>query len=257
MATPYDPAPAAALLADAWRQGRQLRELPADCRPATLAQGYDVQDRFMAAMDDPPAGWKLGVGSPAGMRAAGLQRPLVGRLLRSRCHRGGATVRLSNPAPATVEFEIAFVLGRDVAPGQAPERALDAVASTHTAFELVLSRFVDRRAVGWPSFTADGVGFDAFVLGEEIDPGDIDRVIETVGIAVDGEDKARGLQGDDLSYSIVALGHLFDHARERGVTLRQGEIVTAGAVGKPFDVDRRGVTLAARYAGGELRAELV
>lgn len=252
----YDPAPAAALLADAWRHGRQIKELPADCRPATLAEGYDLQDSVTAAMDDPPAGWKLGVGSPAGMRAGGLDRPLVGRLLRSRCHRSGDTVRLPDAAPTTVEFEIAFVLGRDVEPGQASAQPLDAVASAHAAFELVLSRFVDRRAVGWPSFVGDSVGFGAFVLGDEVALDAIDRVIETVRIDVDGIEQAQGLSADQLSYPIVSLGHLFDHARERGVTLRRGDIVTAGAVGKPFDVAARGVMLTARYASGEVQARL-
>jgi 2-keto-4-pentenoate hydratase len=254
--TAYDPAPAAALLADAWRHGKQLRELPADCRPATLQQGYDLQDSLFAAMGGPLAGWKLGVGSPAAMRAGGLDRPLVGRLLQSRCWRDGETVQLSNGAPVTVEFEIALVLGRDIAPGQAPDDPMEAVAGVHTAFELVLSRFVDRRAVGWPSFAGDSVGFDAFVLGQAITLADIDRVIETVRVEVDGVEHARGLAGDDLSYPSVALRYLFDHARERGVTLRRGEIVSAGTVAKPFDVAARGVTLTARYHGGELRAHL-
>ncbi|ARP94493.1 2-keto-4-pentenoate hydratase [Bordetella genomosp. 13] len=258
MNTTYDPTAAAELLASAWHHGASLQELPAECRPATLAQGYALQDRLIAVMGTPTAGWKLGMGSPNMMRAANLQRPLVGRLLQSRCHPAGATLRLAQPnAPVTVEFEIAFVMGRDVAPGEAPSDVLDAVAATHVAFELVQSRFLDRRTVGIPSFVGDTVGFGAFVLGAEIAPARIDEVIASARVDVDGVEHAQGQSGDDLPHPIVSLGYLFDHARERGITLRQGEIVTAGAVARPFDVAQgSGVALRARYADGELRATL-
>ena len=38
----------------------QLAELPAEIRPRTLSQGYDVQDRLLALLGEPVAGWKLG-----------------------------------------------------------------------------------------------------------------------------------------------------------------------------------------------------
>ncbi|WP_144633926.1 2-keto-4-pentenoate hydratase [Bordetella genomosp. 13] len=253
----YDPAPAAELLAAAWRGAPQLKELPADQRPADLDQGYQLQDRFVAVLGTPTAGWKLGLGSPASLRAAQLKRPLIGRLLKTRVHAAGATVRLTRPDTAfTVEFEIAFVLARDIAPGDAPANVLDAVASTHPAFELVQSRFTDRRAVGLPSFIGDGVGFDAFVLGAEIAAGDIDGVIASARVEVDGVPHAQALEGDDLSYPLDSLRYLYDFACERGITLRKGEIVTAGAIAKPFDLPRAGVSIAGVYAGGELRASL-
>ena len=43
----FDAAPAAAALAEAWRTGRLLTELPAPIRPRTLAEGYDVQDQLV------------------------------------------------------------------------------------------------------------------------------------------------------------------------------------------------------------------
>ncbi|SAI71638.1 hydratase [Bordetella ansorpii] len=255
--TDYDPAPAAALLARAWRGAPQLKELPAGQRPADLDQGYRLQDCFIAALDTPTAGWKLGLGSPASLRASNLRRPLIGRLLKARVHADGATVRLTRPETAfTVEFEIAFVLARDIAPGDAPANVLDAAASVHTAFELVQSRYLDRRAVGLPSFVGDGVGFDAFVLGAEIAATSIDDVIPSARIEVDGVEHAVALSGDDLSYPLDSLRYLFDFARERGITLRQGEIVTAGAIARPFDLPRAGVTVVGHYAGGATRVTL-
>lgn len=50
---PFDSNPAAALIADAWKSGRQLTELPEAARPSDLAQAYDLQDPMVAAMGEP------------------------------------------------------------------------------------------------------------------------------------------------------------------------------------------------------------
>lgn len=251
----YDPNPAARMLADAWRAGRRLAELPTPIRPQSLDEGYELQDALMRQMNEPIAGWKLGVGSPAAMRGANLKRPLVGRVLKSHVHESGSEVRLPNAAPVTVEFEIAFVLGRDIAPADAIADPLDAVSAMRTTFELVLSRFADRRAVGWPSFVGDSVGFEALIVGPELARGDMARIPESVAIEVNGREAARGLAGDELTDPVAAFAYLRDHARERGLTLKRGEIVTLGAIGKPFELPEGG-TIAARYLGTELRAVL-
>jgi 2-keto-4-pentenoate hydratase len=253
MNKPFDPAPAASLLATHWRNGTQSTELPAEIRPRTLQEGYAVQDRLIAVMSEKTAGWKLGVGSPLAMRNAGLDRPLVGRILASHCYRSGDAVRLPNQAPATVEFEIVFVLGRDIEPSEALNSPLDAVSTTHPAFELVLSRFADRRAAGWPSFVGDSVGFEASVIGDPIDPAQIAEVIRTVTVT-GGKDMARGLSGDDLTDPVKSLEYLIAHARERGIVLKRGELVSTGAIAKPFDLAVP-AEIVARFLDSELRVQ--
>src|SRR3954470_7526866 len=106
----FDPAPAAAILAAAWSAGTLLTELPAAVRPRTMAEGYDVQDRFVAELGQPVVGWKLGVGSALQKRQSGVGRSIAGRILGPYLYRSGDTVPLPHAAPVTVEFEIAYVL---------------------------------------------------------------------------------------------------------------------------------------------------
>jgi 2-keto-4-pentenoate hydratase len=247
----YDPNPAAASLAHARRSGQLLTELPAQMRPSNLAEGYLLQDAFIAATGEATGGWKIGLGTVTQMRGAKLDAPLAGRILSTRFHKDGDTVRLPNAAPVTVEFEIAFVLGRDVAPGDLVLEPLEVIAEVRPTFELVLSRFVDRRAVGWPSFVGDSVGFEALVIGDPIDPREMSDVWESVVISVDGREMARGLSGDDCTDPPTAFSHLMMNARERGHTLRKGEICTLGIVGKPFDVTGD-VKVEAAWNGGRL-----
>jgi 2-keto-4-pentenoate hydratase len=250
----YDPAPAASMLAAAWKSGTQIRELPTEIRPRTLDDGYDVQDSLIDQLEEPVVGWKLGIASRNAMRQASLDHPVAGRVMAARCHRSGDTVRVWASSPVTVEFEVAFVLSRDVLAGDAPVRPLDVVADMRVTFELLQSRFVDHRAAGIPSFAADNGAFQALVVGDIVDADAIDEVIRSVRVSVDGEERARARSGDDLIDPVRSLEGLLVHARRRGMTLHRGDIVSTGSLSKPFDVAGPGVGIVARFLQSELRA---
>lgn len=252
----YQPADTASVLLHVWQQGTQIHELPADVKPSTLKDGYDAQDRFFEAAGGSRAGWKLGVGSPAQMRAAKLLRPLIGQIDRQRIHEDGAAVRLPREGAVTVECEIAFVLDRDVLPSDGAEIQPEDIRSVCLTFELVRSRFVNRREVGWPSFAADNVGFEALVVSRPIcggfDPQVVRDVNNSVAVSLDGQERARALTGDDATEPWRSLTALHAHAAERGITLRAGDIVSTGAMCQPFDVTGSGHTILATYLDQQL-----
>ena len=252
MSRSFDPAPAAAMLAEAWRNGALLAELPPAIRPQTLAQGYDIQDRLVADLGHPAVGWKLGVGSTLQKRQSGVGRSLAGRVLGSRLYRAGDTVPLPNAAPVTIEFEIAYILGRDVRPDEAGFPVMDAVAEVRVAFELVLSRFIDRRAVGWPSFAADNGAFQALILGDRIEQDQVPDLVSSLVVMADGREAARSLFGEEATDPAAALADLVAMARERDMVLPRGSIVSTGTVSKPFNIASPSVTISARFLGTEL-----
>lgn len=248
----FDPAPAAAMLATAWRADAQIAELPPAIRPSTLREGYDVQDRLLADLGERIVGWKLGVGSPNGMRNARIDRALIGRVVESRCFAAGATIALRDRAPLAVEIEIGFVLGRDVAPGSASGPPMELVDTIRITCEIVRSRFVDRRAVGWPSFVADDSGFRALVVGDAMSAATAKSVSESVAVRVDGREAARAAVGDDRTDPLASLMALLAHASDRGITLRKGDIVSTGSASKPFDLAQQRAHVVATASGIEL-----
>ena len=252
----FDPTRAAGLLADCWRQGCLIDELPMPYRPATLDEGYDVQDQLIAALGQPAAGWKLGVGSVLQKRQSGIGRSIAGRILRSALHRDGDEVTWSGSGAVTIEFEIAYILNRDVLPDAQPVPPAELIGETRVAIELVRSRFVDRRAVGWPSFAADDAACHALILGEPLDAQALATLSGSLMVSLDGAERARSLTGDDRTDPLEALADLVAIARERRMTLPAGSIVSTGTLSKPFDVAAPGGTLEARYDGGRLGLRL-
>jgi 2-keto-4-pentenoate hydratase len=253
MSDHYDPMPAASMLAEAWKSGTQLAELPSALRPQTLSQGYDVQDKLIAALGEKVVGWKVAMGSPSALRKAGLERPLAGRVLASRCFRAGDSVPVPSRTPAVLEFEAGFILARDVDPTAAPVSPAEIIATACVTFELVGSRFVDRRACGMPSFVADNSGFHALVVGGNFDLAQLGELIRSATVSVDGEEKARALSGDELIEPIQTLGYLIAHARDRKIMLRRGDVVSAGTLTKPFELPIGSVEVVARFLSSELR----
>lgn len=242
---------AASVLAALWRSGEQATDFPPALKPASLNDGYDIQDRFVAALGETLQGWKLGVGSHKAKRETGIGRAIMGRVLGSRCYRAGETVKLPNLAPITIEFEIAFVLGRDIHPNEDPGAVMSAVAETKVTFELVRSRFVDRRVIGWPSFAADNGGFEALVVGSAVDPAQIGAIASTVVVGVDGVDRVRALTGEDVTDPYAAMAGFAALAQERGMTLPKGAIISTGTVTQPFNIEGA-VAITARYLDTEI-----
>jgi 2-keto-4-pentenoate hydratase len=241
---------AASYLADLWRSGRQVTALPPEFRPATLEQGYEIQDRFIADLGERVVGWKLGVGSRKQRAETGIGRSIAGRVLASRCFQPGETIPLSNAAPAAVEFEIAYVLGRDIRPDD-PGDGSDAITETRVTFELVKARYVDRRNVGWPSFAADNGAFEALVVGNPVDRARIAEIVASVTVSCDGMEKARAVAGDDITDPDSAFRDFVALARERKMVLPKGAIVSTGTATRPFNIEGP-VSVVARYLDREM-----
>jgi len=248
----FDPVQGAATLAAPHRSGALLTELPVEQRPATLSEALDIQDAVFAELGEASIGWKMALGSFAQKRGLGFGLALPGRILASRVFEDGATITMPNAAPVTIEFEIAYRLGRDILPDEPEFPARDAIAETRVTFELVRARFVDRRAVGWLSFAADNCAYDSLVLGPVIASDAEAALAESLVVLANGVEASRALTGDDVTDPIASLGDLVATARARGMVLSKGSVVSTGTLCKPFDVTPKDVAIEARFLGRTL-----
>ena len=232
---------AAGVLWGAWSAGRRIADLPADCRPASLDEGYAIQRAAAERSGSGTIGWKIAATSKAGQAHIGVDRPLAGRLLEVKAYRDGDRIPAGSLHMGVAEAEFAFRLGRDLPAGDAPrsvDEVMDAVAALHVAIEIPDSRFDDFAAAGAPQLVADFACAEFFVLGPAAPDGwrDVDLVSHPVAFRVNGAEVSTGSGANVLGDPRIALAWLANDRAERGEPLRAGEVVTTGTCVIPAPV---------------------
>jgi 2-keto-4-pentenoate hydratase len=216
---------AAALLADARRNARALREFPPGLTPKTVHEAYAIQDAVIRAIGG-IGGWKVGAKNPnAEPNCAPLPAPLV---FASPKRFGPEELRLRG-----IEAEIAVRLGYDLPPRKEPYSTNDvaaAVESVHPAIEVVESRFADFRATDPLAVLADSNSNGALVYGEgRRDSIRIDQTRQPVRLSFDAAEVTNVVGGNTAGDIWRLLAWLANHCAARCGGLRKGEILTTGS----------------------------
>lgn len=216
---------AADLLIEARRTGNRLSSLPDSCRPSTPEDAYAIQDAVAARLGA-VGGWKVGAGSPdAAPACAPLPTALIFRSEESPSYTASGGTE--------IETEIAFVLGSDLPAREAPytiEDVVSAVASVHAAFELIDSRFADRRSVDRLSLLADSLSNGAFVLGSgQTGNRRVDATAQPAALYFGARKMADTVGGNPAGDVYRIFAWLANHVAKRHGGLRAGQIVTTGS----------------------------
>ena len=122
-------AKAADALHTVWKAGGTLAALPADATPATVDDGYAVQDALIERLGKKTDGWKLAHSAPAALQKNGLTNPPLGRVLEGTLAEDGATLPRKNFRLPRLEAEIAFKLAKDMPARAEPYTKADAAAA--------------------------------------------------------------------------------------------------------------------------------
>ena len=243
---------AAELLADCWRERRQISDLPVDLQPESRAEAYAIQDELARLLGFDVAGWKIGMASPASLRDAGSDEPIPGRLFAQTLTQSPATFAADAFASPMIESEFAFRL-LDPLPARAKPYSRDevaAVAVLHLAIEIgdfriasLLNAFTGvSPALGNPDtnpiqplpWIADNGGGGGFVAGTEVAEWQhLDLQNHPVELRVNGELAAPGLKGDARCDPLGVLQWTANHLSQRNIGLAAGAFVTTGTATAP------------------------
>lgn len=215
-------AEAAALLARARESRKPLEAFPATCVPATLEDGYAIQDAVAAAVGATIGGYKA-IAPKEGEPTRG---PLYANMIRATPSRfPAAAVR-----PCGVEGEVAFRYKTDLPP-RANAYTRDEVAAAVeacAAIEVVATRFADHSKKTIYERLADNNLNGGFVYGEPIadwqglDLGNLRVVLEVNGTVVDDHTGGHPT-GDPLGVA-VALANML----RGGPGIKAGQFCTCG-----------------------------
>ncbi len=234
-----------------------IAALPEDCRPATAAEGYEIQTALCAARGGALAGFKIGATSQVARTLLATEEPFHGCLFADRIHDSPATLIAGDTNFRLIEPEFAFRLGTDLPARSAPYgrgELVEAITSLHPAFEVVTSAFgAAWTGAGMAQLIADNGVHACLVLGPAMaDWQDLDLAAQEVVFEADGAEVGRGQGANALGHPLDALawladrGVLADPSTRTSRGLKTGDLITTGLV-TPFAYAEAGTVLRADY----------
>ncbi len=244
---------AAKFIATARRSRAPLTALPADCVPASEAEGYQVQ-RALHDLLRPQmgslVGYKIGCTSKVMQEYLDIPHPCGGGVFEKGVHDSGAKLAASDFVRVGVECEIAVKLARDLSPAEQPftaEWMHEAVEAYYPAIEIVDDRYVKWETLGAPTLVADDFFAAGCVLGQQVARNNAPDLLKVKGRAlVNGKEEGRGTGADVLGHPHNALAWLANQLAAEGRGLHAGQIVLTGSLVKTLWLN----------AGDQVRMEL-
>ncbi len=202
--------------------------------PVSVDDAYEIQSQLNAALGGSLIGWKIGCTNAWAQQMTGTDEPFFGRMHAHTTFANPARVGGIPLVDPIVEPEIAFRIGQDLAPDDAPFSLAQVLAATDAlapAIEIVDCRYEG----GWPAALAETIADNGvhgcFVAGNWTSEWtDIDRPAIHVTVTVNGEQVTDGVGANALDDPAHALLWLANRAAGRGQLLRAGDIVTTGNV---------------------------
>ncbi len=227
------PASLVAALAEARRAGRLMTKFPAAVA-TDPDSAYDLQVELNAALGRAAVGWKIGCTNAWAQRLTGTDEPFFGRMHAETTFDSPADLSGLTFAQPIVEPEIAFRLGADLTPDDAPfalPQVLAAIAALAPAIEVVDCRFEG----GWSPTLAETIidngVHGCFVAGPwHADWAGLDRAELRVTVTLNGAPAADGVGANALGDPAHALLWLANRVTGRGDRLRAGDVVTTGNI---------------------------
>jgi 2-keto-4-pentenoate hydratase len=215
---------AAQLLLAARSTGNTLAHFPEELRPASQADAHLIQNAMLDSMG-PVGGWKVFAGNDP----APFLSPIPANLIWDQ---GVQTPR--GPLPIVlVELEIAAVLSRDLSPeGETytAEKVRSAIRSFHPLIELITFSWSDRDQIDRLTQLADLQNSAGFVVGEaKLDWQALETSNVECTLLVDGVEQVTTSDGVNMGTILATIAMLANHAIERGMPLRAGQVITTGA----------------------------
>ena len=181
-------------------------------------------------------GWKLGFGSPAGMKALGITRPLVGALFDSGEIMSEAEIDLKNYHEPRVEAELAAHINNDIDGDATFDQMKNSVSSFVPGIE-----FVDFHSPPInPTFVlSENIYQRGWMLGKDTKTGWIEAIDKEELLTSMGHEKWDPF--DNIEAIIGTLEDNFDEcnkvANQIGRGIKKGDIILLGSVFPPHPIN--------------------
>jgi len=228
-------------------RARQTRtpgpRLPESCRPPDADAALAIQRRTLELLGEKTGGWKCGIPTPNGVMLAPITASTI-------FHAPPCVV----PGPkATIEPEIAFVMGRDLAPrgtAYTDEEIRGAIQEARFCLELLDTRFANKGEASFFEILADCYNNWGLFVGPVV-PGALNLPLESLRAKITTPTATifDGVRAHPSGHPLKPYIWLARYLNGRGEGLKAGEIVTTGSyagivevpIGQPLRVELEGI----------------
>jgi len=199
-------------------------------------EAYDFQESFVERFEDQLVGYKLGLTWGKGLNA---KEPVYGRLFRSMLRENNDSIYLSDFFKPMLELEIAYIFGDDVVYPVTLEDLQAAVDKVAPAVELPDVLFKDLSDLDWKDLIALDVGPRRVIIGEVMDPDEVDVNTITAEAKYMGQIVSQGVATNNLwGNQWSALLFLVEKLHSRGYQIKAGDFVITGAMNSLAFIER-------------------
>jgi 2-keto-4-pentenoate hydratase len=230
------PARAARHLFEIHRSRAQLMPLPAELRPADLAEAYAIQ-RHLQRLLEPGrgalAGYKIAITTPVMQRLMGIAHPCGGGVFAGQVHRSPASLACADYVHVAVECEIGVRLGADLPAGRTHDResVADAVAACMASIEIVDDQNADYKLATGLDLVANNAWNAGCVFGPEVtDWRGLDLAALRGRMLINGAEVGSGVGADVQGHPFAALAWLANTLAGEGTPLRAGMVISTGSI---------------------------
>lgn len=183
-------------------------------------------------------GKKIGLTSKAMQEMLNVNEPDYGHLLNDMMYGDGDTITLNKFIQPRIEFEIAFVLKKDIAgPGVTMNDVIEATDYVIPALEIIDSRIKDWQ-IKFEDTVADNGSSAGAIMGSstaKLDNLDLSKVKMTVFRNDEYLDSATG--SAVMGHPAEAVAWLANALGSYGISLHAGEVILSGALSKAIPIE--------------------
>lgn len=221
-------------LAGTWETRPDYETLSGDLALSSIAEAYDAQavvQQAFAARRGAIVGRKIALAAKAMQEFCGIDHPVGGAIFAGDLHDSPADIRLTDFNHLGLEFELALMLGEDIAPAidHAPESLLNRISSARPAYELIEDRSADYAALDVKTMIADNAWCGGVVLGPEIEGWrNMDLAALPARLSRPGHEDMEGSTA--ATDPLGSLAWVLNDLGGRGIAVKQGEVVITGSM---------------------------
>ncbi len=190
-------------------------------------------------------GKKIGATSKAIQQMFGVNQPDYGHLLDDMLYVDGETISLDTYIQPKVEFEIAFVLKKDLkGPNVTIMDVVNATDYIVPAIEIIDSRIEDWNIKFEDTVADNGSSAGAIIGGKPTKLDGIDLTHIGMVVYQNGKMLTSAAGAEVLGNPLYSVAWLANSLAKYGVSLKKGEIILSGALTKAIDINDQDTFLA-------------